>query len=152
MKLLVLILVFTFNFGFCQLDESKKNIDTRLVATNVNPKIIDDYREEVKLSNKTLDTIKILYNGQNLAKRISIINKNLGIGNDYFHELSKHLNGGFKLTNSIKINNQSFFYDSKIKRLIIKTYSLKEKNKLVEVEFLSDFNLIKNKLPQVINW
>lgn len=152
MKLLFLILIFVSNYGFSQLDENKKIIDSRLISTNVSPKFIDGYKEEVKLSNKTFDTIKILYNEQDLAKLISVCNKKSGIDNNYFHKLSSHFNIGFKLTNSININNQEFFYDSKMKRLIIKTYSLDTLNKLIEVQFISDFNLIKNKLTQVINW
>ena len=59
---------------------------------------------------------------------------------------------GFKLTNTLINNNQEFFYDSKRKKLIIKIYSKKTKNKLVEVQLISDYNLIESKLPEVKNW
>jgi hypothetical protein len=58
----------------------------------------------------------------------------------------------FKLTNTLINNNQEFFYDSKRKKLIIKIYSKKTKNKLVEVQLISDYNLIESKLPEVKNW
>jgi hypothetical protein len=152
MKTPIILLLFSFSSAFSQLDESKDVIDSRLVSTNVIPKKIGIYHEEIKLSNKTFDTIKVWYSSQNVAKFISINNKKEGFDNEAFHRLSSHLNIGFNLTNSLNIANQEFFYDSKIRRLIIKIYSSQLKNKLVEVQFISDYELIKNKLPQVINW
>ena len=59
---------------------------------------------------------------------------------------------GFKLTNTLINNNQEFFYDSKRKKLIIKIYSKKTKNKLVEVQLISDYNLIESNLLAIKNW
>jgi len=145
-------MLFYFNCAFSQLDESKEIIDRRLVATNIIPKKRGNFREEIKLSNKTFDTIKIWYNSQNLAKLIAVSNFHNGIDNNYYDSLLTHLCIGFIQSNSIKIKNQEFFYDSKMKKLIIKHYSLEIKNKLIEVLLVSDFDLIKNKLPQVLNW
>jgi hypothetical protein len=152
MKTILIFLLFSFNYTFSQLDETKDLIDSRLISTNAIPKMIGTFREEVKLSNKSFDTIKVWYNSTNLAKFICVINKNNGFDNDTFHRLSTHLNIGFKLSNSIIIDNQEFYYDSIMRRLIIKIYSTEIKNKLIEVQFISDYDLIKNKLPQVINW
>ena len=152
MKTIFIFLLFSSNFAFSQLDETKDLIDSRLISTNVIPKMIGNFREEIKLSNKKLDTIKVWYNSLNLAKFICVINKKKGFDNDSFHRLSLHLNIGFNLTNSIIIENHEFFYDSKMRRLIIKMYSSEIKNKLIEIQFVSDYDLIKNKLPQVINW
>ncbi len=152
MKILLAFIILSSNFVFSQLDENKDIIDSRLVSTNIIPRKIENFREEIKLSNKTLDTIKIWYNSKNLAKYIAVSNVKKGIDNDYFHTLSTHLNIGFKLTNTLKVNNQEFFYDSKMKRLIIKNYSSDKKHLLTEVLFISDFDIIKSKLPQVINW
>ena len=152
MKTKIILLLLSINFGFSQLDETKGLIDSRLISTNAIPKILGNFREEIKLSNKSFDTIKIFYNEQNIAKFISVINKKSGFNNDSFHRLSSHLNIGFKLTDFLDIDNREFFYDSKMRRLIIKIYSSEIKNKLIEVQFISDYDLIKNKLPQVINW
>jgi hypothetical protein len=152
MKILLAFMILCSNFAFSQLDENKDIIDSRLVSTNIIPRKIENFREEIKLSNKTLDTIKIWYNSKNLAKYIAVSNVKNGIDDDYFHNLSTHLNIGFKLTNTLKVNNQEFFYDSKMKRLIIKNYSSDKKHLLTEVLFISDFDIIKSKLPQVINW
>ena len=152
MKILITLIILSSNIVFSQLDETKNVIDSRLISTNVVPKKIGNYSEEIKLSNKSLDTIKVWYNSKNLAKYIAVSNIKNGIDDDYFHNLSTHLNIGFKLTNTLKINNQEFFYDSKMKRLIIKNYSSEINNKLIEVLFISDYDLIINKLPQVINW
>jgi hypothetical protein len=152
MKTKIILLLLSINFGFSQLDENKNVIDSRLISTNILPNKIGNYREEIKLSNKAFDTIKVWYNSNNLAKFISVINKKSGFNNDSFHRLSSHLNIGFKLTDFLDIDNREFFYDSKMRRLIIKIYSSEIKNKLIEVQFISDYDLIKNKLPQVINW
>ena len=152
MKNILLVFLFIPNFALSQLDDSKYKIDSRLISTKIEPKIIGNFREEIKLTNISLDTVKVWYNSKNLAKFISISNNEIGIDNDYFHKLSTHLNIGFKLTNISKANNQEFFYDSKRKRLIIKIFSKIIKEKLVEVQFISDFELIKNKLPEVKNW
>jgi hypothetical protein len=152
MKTIIILLLLSINFGFSQLDEKKNVIDSRLISTNILPNKIGNYREEIKLSNKSFDTIKIFYNEQNIAKFISVINKKSGFNNDSFHQLSSHLNIGFQLTDFLDIDNHEFFYDSKMKRLIIKIYSSEIKNKLIEVQFISDYELIKKKLPQVINW
>lgn len=152
MKTISILFLLSINFTFSQLDEPKVVIDSKLISTNVIPKMKGNYREEIKLSNKTLDTIKIFYNEQNIAKFISVTNHNSGFNTDSFHRLATHLNIGFHLTNSLNIDNYEFFYDSKIKRLIIKIYSSEIKNKLVEIQFISDYDLIINKLPQVINW
>jgi hypothetical protein len=152
MKTIIILLLLSINFGFSQLDEKKNVIDSRLISTNILPNKIGNYREEIKLSNKSFDTIKIFYNEQNIAKFISVINKKSGFNNDSFHQLSSHLNIGFQLTDFLDIDNHEFFYDSKMKRLIIKIYSSEIKNKLIEVQFISDYDLIKKKLPQVINW
>jgi hypothetical protein len=152
MKTIIILLLLSINFGFSQLDEKKNVIDSRLISTNILPNKIGNYREEIKLSNKSFDTIKIFYNEQNIAKFISVINKKSGFNNDSFHQLSSHLNIGFQLTDFLDIDNHEFFYDSKMKRLIIKIYSTEIKNKLIEVQFISDYDLIKKKLPQVINW
>jgi hypothetical protein len=152
MKTIIIFLLLSINFGFSQLDEKKNVIDSRLISTNILPNKIGNYREEIKLSNKSFDTIKIFYNEQNIAKFISVINKKSGFNNDSFHRLSSHLNIGFQLTDFYDTDNHEFFYDSKMKRLIIKIYSSEIKNKLIEVQFISDYDLIKKKLPQVINW
>lgn len=152
MRIILLLLLLFLNKAFSQLDEAKQKIDSRLISTNIQPKNIGLFAEEIKLTEISLDTVKIWYNSKNLAKFISITNNELGIDNDYFHKLSTHLNVGFKLTNISKINNQEFFYDSKRKRLIIKTYSKTVNKKLVEVEFISDYELIITKLPEVKNW
>ena len=152
MKTKIILLLLSINFGFSQLDENKNVIDSRLISTNILPNKIGNYREEIKLSNKAFDTIKVWFNSNNLAKFISVINKKSGFNNDSFHRLSSHLNIGFKLTDFLDIDNREFFYDSKMRRLIIKIYSSEIKNKLIEVQFISDYDLIKNKLPQVINW
>jgi hypothetical protein len=152
MKTIIILLLLSINFGFSQLDEKKNVIDSRLISTNILPNKIGNYSEEIKLSNKSFDTIKIFYNEQNIAKFISVINKKSGFNNDSFHQLSSHLNIGFQLTDFLDIDNHEFFYDSKMKRLIIKIYSSEIKNKLIEVQFISDYDLIKKKLPQVINW
>jgi hypothetical protein len=152
MKTKIILLLLSINFGFSQLDENKNVIDSRLISTNILPNKIGNFREEIKLSNKAFDTIKVWYNSNNLAKFISVINKKSGFNNDSFHRLSSHLNIGFKLTDFLDIDNREFFYDSKMRRLIIKIYSSEIKNKLIEVQFISDYDLIKNKLPQVINW
>ncbi len=152
MKIFIIVAVCYSNLVFCQLDESKTVIDSRLIPTNINPKNIGNFREEIKLTNKLLDTVKVWYNSQNLAKFIAITNNKSGINNDQFHKLSSHFNIGFKLTNSSKVGNQEFFYDSKRKKLIIKIYSKIKKEKLIEVQFISDYELITNKLPEVKNW
>ena len=152
MKTKIILLLLSINFGFSQLDENKNVIDSRLISTNILPNKIGNYREEIKLSNKAFDTIKVWFNSNNLAKFISVINKKSGFNNDSFHRLSSHLNIGFKLTDFLDIDNREFFYDSKMRRLIIKIYSSEIKNKLIEVQLISDYDLIKNKLPQVINW
>ena len=152
MKTISILFLLSINFTFSQLDEPKVVIDSKLISTNIIPKMKGNYREEIKLSNKTLDTIKIFYNEQNIAKFISVTNHNSGFNTDSFHRLATHLNIGFHLTNSLNIDNCEFFYDSKIKRLIIKIYSSEIKNKLVEIQCISDYDLIINKLPQVINW
>jgi hypothetical protein len=152
MKTISILFLLSINFTFSQLDEPKVVIDSKLISTNVIPKMKGNYREEIKLSNKTLDTIQIFYNEQNIAKFISVTNHNSGFNTDSFHRLATHLNIGFHLTNTLNIDNCEFFYDSKMKRLIIKIYSSEIKNKLVEIQFISDYDLIINKLPQVINW
>ncbi len=152
MKTIIILLLLSINFGFSQLDEKKNVIDSRLISTNILPNKIGNYSEEIKLSNKSFDTIKIFYNEQNIAKLMSVINKKSGFNNDSCHQLSSHLNIGFQLTDFLDIDNHEFFYDSKMKRLIIKIYSSEIKNKLIEVQFISDYDLIKKKLPQVINW
>jgi hypothetical protein len=152
MKIVLLLLLFGFNLTFSQLNETKNVIDSRLISTTILPKNIGNFREEIKLAHKSLDTIKVWYNSQNLAKYIVVSNNDKGIDANSFHNLSSHLNIGFKFTNLLKINNQEFFYDSKLKRLIIKKYSSDIKNILTEVIFISDYDLIINKLPEVTNW
>ena len=152
MKNIILVFLLLTNLAFSQLDDPKYKIDSRLISTNIKPKIICDFREEIKLTNISLDTVKVWYNSKNLAKFISIINHEIGIDNDYFHKLSTHFNSGFKVTNTSIIGNQEFFYDSKRKKIIIKIYSKITKNKLIEVQLISDYNLIVNKLPEVKNW
>jgi hypothetical protein len=152
MKIFILVTICFSNLAFCQLDETKKNIDSRLISTSINTITIGKFREEIKLANKSLDTVKVWYNTQNLAKFISVSNNKKGIDNNYFHKLSTHFNIGFNLTNSLKIDNREFFYDSKIKRLIIKIYNQIKQDKLIEVQFISDFETIKNILPETKNW
>ncbi len=151
MKTQLIFIFLTTNFVFSQLDETKDVIDSKLISTNIIPRKEGNFREEIKLSNKSLDTIKIWYNTQNLAKFISASNVENGIDNDCFHKLSTNLNIGFNLTNSVKANSQDFYYDSKLKRLIVKNYSSSDKTKLIRVEFISDYDLIKTKLPEVTN-
>ena len=152
MKNIILVFLLLTNLAFSQLDDPKYKIDSRLISTNIKPKIIGDFREEIKLTNISLDTVKVWYNSKNLAKFISVTNNEVGIDNEYFEKISTHFNMGFKLTNTLINNNQEFFYDSKRKKLIIKIYSKKTKNKLVEVQLISDYNLIESKLPEVKNW
>jgi hypothetical protein len=152
MRIFIIVAVCFSNFAFCQLDEPKYRIDSRLISTKIQPKNIGSFREEIKLTNISLDTVKIWYNSKNLAKLIAVTNNKTGIDSDYFDRLSTHFNIGFKSTNTLKINNQEFFYDSKRKKLIIKIYSEITKNKLIEVQLISDYDLITNKLPEVKNW
>ena len=146
-----MIILFS-NYTFSQLNETKSVIDSRLISTNEIPVKVGDFIQEVKLTNIKLDTVKIWYNTENLAKLIAVSNYKKGINSDIFPNLSSHFNIGFKPTNSLTMSNKDFFYDSKLKRLIVKIYSLVIKNKLVEVQFISDFKIIKNILPQVSNW
>ena len=44
------------------------------------------------------------------------------------------------------------FYSKGSKKFKQKIYSKKTKNKLVEVQLISDYNLIESKLPEVKNW
>ena len=59
MKNIILVCVFITNFDFSQLDDSKYKIDSRLISTKIEPKIIGDFREEIKLTNISLDTVKV---------------------------------------------------------------------------------------------
>src|SRR5690606_17285736 len=106
---------------------------------------------ENKVFKKTLDTLKIVYNNENIAVEITVLNSKIGITSNSFHKLSNQLNHGFKLTHSSKNNENEFFYDSKLKRLIIKRYDSSTSKKLIEIIFISDFEIIKSKFPQVIN-
>jgi hypothetical protein len=152
MKIIITFILFFSNFVFCQLNENKKFIDTILLDINIANKLEGNFREEIKLIPETNDTIKIWYNHNNIAKQIIISNHEKGINKKYFHDLSERFNTGFYLTNSLKNNNQEYFYDSNNKRLIIKIYSTKKRKKLNEVQFISDYEIIKNKLPEVKNW
>jgi len=152
MKTLIILIFLSSNFVFSQLDKTKEVNDSKLLSTNLSPIKIGGFREEIKLYKKSLDTIKIWYNNQNLAKLITISNSKNGIDSNYFHNLSSYLNIGFNLTNSLKANKKDFFYDSKLKRLIVKNYDSQDKTKLIRVEFISDYALITAKLPEVTNW
>jgi predicted nucleic acid-binding protein len=151
MKLLITFLLLICSFSYSQLNKTKSYIDSNLEALSLDSKTTNGYLTENKILKKTLDTLKIVYNTGNIAVEIAVLNSKDGITSDSFHKLSYQLNSGFKLTHSSKNNENEFFYDSKLKRLIIKRYDSISYKKLIEIIFISDFEIIKSKFPQVIN-
>ena len=97
MKNIILVLLFLTNLAFSQLDDPKYKIDSRLISTNIKAKIIGDFREEIKLTNVSLDTVKIWYNSENLAKLIAVTNNEVGIDNEYFEKYHGFTPLGFEI-------------------------------------------------------
>lgn len=152
MKISLIILLFISNYSFSQLNESKKVIDERLVKTTLKSKLIDGFREETLLSQKSLDTIKVYYDKNNKAKIIKVIDRINGFDEKNSNLIISHLNLNSKSNFSKKSETIDYLYDSKKKILTLKIFENKEKKKLIEIQMISDPDYVKKNLPETIKF
>jgi hypothetical protein len=149
LKLVALLLFFCSTTTFGQLDLSKSEVEINLNKPTFNQEIIENLLFEFKILNKHLDTLKIGYDEKNVAKKIIVNNKTLGVLDQGFHALIKLFDPDFRATDKYKDFNSDYFYDSFSKHLIQVKYNSAPKRKNIEIVFLSDAEKVKQFLSKI---
>lgn len=151
MKYLFTISCFLFTMiGYSQINSSFEKISKKYGSVNILESKTSTSRFEVKKLNET-DTIKFIYNKDNIAVIIEVSSTN-PIDVNKFHKLAKKLIPNFKLTSSAEAETKSYYYDSKRKMLAVKYYKTNKKINIEKVMFISDFAYINELIPNLKDW
>lgn len=136
---------------FAQLETHKSAIDYQFIPCGFEPKTdYNGFLLDKKLSPKKHDTIEFYYK-DSIAKIIKC-KREKGFSEKLFTNYTSFFAPEFKTSNTFKKDSYDYLYDSKRKILIIKQFTEKPFSKniiLTKIIFMSDFETIKQIIPQI---
>lgn len=136
---------------FAQLETHKSAIDYQFMPCGFEPKEdFNGFLLDKKLSPKKHDTIEFYYK-DSIAKIIKC-KREKGFSEKSYTNYLAFFVPEFKTTNTFKKDLYDYIYDSKKKILIVKQFTKNSFSKtevLTKIIFMSDFESIKQIIPQI---